>query len=122
MLINTEIKADLIMTINYDGKEITLKFSFRSDMLFEDAVGHSFTAQSESEWLQYMFCTIIALTKDESMKFDEFLDWISDHPTVFYDFIDWYSDYQQSVLNLRKKAEPEQQPESKKKVSRSKKK
>lgn len=121
MLINTEIKKDLIMTINYDGKEITLKFSFRSDMLFEDAVGHSFTAQSESEWLQYMFCTLIALTKDESMKFDEFLDWISDHPTVFYDFIEWYSDYQQSVMTLRKKAEPEAEPKSKKKVSRKKK-
>ena len=64
---------------------------------------------------------LIALTKDESMKFDEFLDWISDHPTVFYDFIEWYSDYQQSVMTLRKKAEPEAEPKSKKKVSRKKK-
>ena len=110
------------MTINYNDREITLKFSFRADMLFEDATGKTFTAQTESEWLQYMFCTIIAMTKDESMKFDDFLDWISDHPTVFYDFIEWYSDYQQSVLHLRKKAEPEQQTDSKKKVSRSKKK
>lgn len=110
------------MTIKYNDREISLKFSFRADMLFEDAVGHTFTAQNESEWLQYLFCTLVALTKDETLKFDDFLDWISDNPTVFYDFIEWYSDYQQSVLNLRKKAEPEQQTDSKKKVSRSKKK
>ena len=109
------------MTINYNDREITLKFSFRADMLFEDATGKTFTAQTESEWLQYMFCTIIANTKDETLKFDVFLDWVSDNPTVFYDFIEWYSDYQQSVLTLRKKAEPEQQSDSKKKVSRKKK-
>ena len=110
------------MIINYNNKEITLKFSFRSDMLFEDATGKTFTAQNESEWLQYFFCTLVAITKDETLKFDDFLDWISSNPTVFYDFIEWYSDYQQNVMNLRKKAEPEQQKDSKKKVSRSRKK
>ena len=110
------------MIINYNNKEIKLKFSFRADMLFEDATGKTFTAQSESEWLQYFFCTLVAITKDETLKFDDFLDWISDNPTVFYDFIEWYSDYQQNVMNLRKKAEPEQQKDSKKKVSRSRKK
>ena len=104
------------MTINYNDREITLKFSFRADMLFEDATGKTFTAQTESEWLQYMFCTITAMTKDESMKFDDFLDWISDHPTVFYDFIEWYSDYQQSVLNLRKKAEPKKSQSKQKEI------
>ena len=81
------------MIINYNNKEITLKFSFRSDMLFEDAVGHTFTAQNESEWLQYLFCTLVALTKDETLKFDDFL-----------------------------KSNPEKQKDSKKKVSRSRKK
>ena len=114
-MINTEINDIKTMTINYKDNEIQLKFSFRADMLFEDATGNTFTAQTESEWLQYLFCTIVALTKDEILKFDDFLDWVSENPTVFYDFIEWYSDYQQSVLNLRKKAEPEQQSESKKK-------
>lgn len=91
-------------------------------MLFEDATGKTFTAQNESEWLQYFFSTLVAITKDETLKFDDFLDWISENPTVFYDFIEWYSDYQQNVMNLRKKAEPEQQKDSKKKVSRSRKK
>ncbi len=109
------------MIITYKDKEITLRFSFRADMLFEDAVGHSFTAQSESEWLQYMFCTLVALTKDESMTFDDFLDWVSDNPTVFYDFVQWYTDYQTAVMELRKKAD-ESSTESKKKVTRSKKK
>ena len=56
------------MTIKYNDRDITLKFSFRADMLFEDAVGHTFTAQNESEWLQYLFCTLVALTKDETSE------------------------------------------------------
>ena len=116
------------MTIKFNDREITLKYTFRSDMLFEDAVGHTFAAKNTQEWLQYMFCTIVALTKDETLKFDNFLDWIVETPeynAAFYDFIDWWGNYQKCVMNLRKKAETEQteQPEqSKKKVSRSRKK
>ncbi len=109
------------MIINYNDRDITLKFSFRADMLFEDATGHSFAAASESEWLKYMFCTIVALTKDESMTFDDFLDWVSENPTVFYNFVKWYTDYQTAVMQLRQTAD-EQSPESKKKVTRSRKK
>lgn len=34
------------MTIKFNDREITLKYSFRSDMLFEDAVGHTFAAKN----------------------------------------------------------------------------
>ncbi len=108
------------MKITYQNREIEIKFSFRADMLFEDAVGHSFSGQSETEWLQYFFCTVVAVTKDETLKFEEFVDWISDNPTVFYQFLEWYTDYQKSVLELRKKTE-KAPDESKKKVSKNKK-
>lgn len=106
------------MKITYKNREIEIKFSFRADMLFEDAVGHSFSGQTETEWLQYFFCTVVANTKDETLKFDEFVDWVSDNPTVFYQFLEWYTDYQKSVLELRKKSSEEKPEESKKKVSR----
>ena len=109
------------MTINYNDQAITLKFSFRADMLFESATGHSFTGANESEWLQYMFCNIVAVTKNDGLKFDVFLEWISENPTVFYDYLEWYTDYQKSVLELRKKPD-ENSAESKKKVSQTKKK
>jgi len=81
------------MKITYQNREIEIKFSFRADMLFEDAVGHSFSGQSETEWLQYFFSTLVAITKDETLKFEEFIDWVSENPTVFYDFLTWYTDY-----------------------------
>jgi len=109
------------MTINYNNQEITLRFSFRADMLFESATGHSFSGANESEWLQYMFCNIVAVTKNDGLKFDDFLEWISENPTVFYDYLEWYTDYQKSVLELRKKPD-ENSAESKKKVSQTKKK
>ena len=110
------------MEITFKDKQIELRFSFRSDILFEDATGHSFTGANETEWLQYFFCTLVAITKDESLRFDDFLDWISDNPHIFYDFVKWYTEYQTSVLELRKKADSDTTQESKKKVSRSKKK
>lgn len=91
------------MTINYNNKEIELRFTFRADMLFENATGVTFTGKNESEWLQYFFCTLVALTKDESMRFDEFLDWISEPQNlgIFYDFIKWYSEFHTSVMEKR---------------------
>jgi len=109
------------MTINYNNQSIELKFSFRADMLFESATGHSFSGSNESEWLQYMFCNIVAVTKNDGLKFDDFLEWISENPTVFYDYLEWYTDYQKAVLELRKKTD-ENSAESKKKVSQTKKK
>lgn len=109
------------MTINYNNQSIELKFSFRADMLFESATGHSFSGSNESEWLQYMFCNIVALTKNDGLKFDDFLEWISENPTIFYDYLEWYTEYQKSVLELRKKPDADSE-ESKKKVSQTKKK
>jgi hypothetical protein len=109
------------MTINYNNQSIELKFSFRADMLFESATGHSFSGSNESEWLQYMFCNIVAVTKNDGLKFDDFLEWISENPTVFYDYLEWYTEYQKSVLELRKKPDADSE-ESKKKVSQTKKK
>ena len=109
------------MTINFNDQEITLKFSFRADLLFESATGHTFNGANESEWLQYFFCNIVALTKDDGLKFDDFLDWISENPTVFYDYLSWYTEYQKSVLELRQKPD-ESAEESKKKVTKTKKK
>lgn len=109
------------MTINFNDQEITLKFSFRADLLFESATGHTFNGTSESEWLQYMFCNIVANTKNDGLKFDDFLDWISENPTVFYNYLSWYTEYQKSVLELRQKPD-ESAEESKKKVTKTKKK
>lgn len=109
------------MTINYNNQSIELKFSFRADMLFESATGHSFSGSNESEWLQYMFCNIVAVTKNDGLKFDDFLEWISENPTIFYDYLEWYTEYQKSVLELRKKPDADSE-ESKKKVSQTKKK
>ena len=114
------------MIINYANREITLKFTFRADMLFEDALGRTFKGESISDNLKYMFCNIVALTKDESLKFDDFVEWISDNEQVYYDYMNWYTQYQLGVLEKRGikiDQQPDQQPEkSKKKVSRSKKK
>ena len=108
------------MTINYKEKDIELKFSFRADLLFEDATGHSFSGSSETEWLQYFFCNLVAITKDETMKFDDFLDWVSDNPETFYNYLEWYTEYQKSVLDMRQKKSDEQLKTEKKKVGRKK--
>ena len=109
------------MKITYQNQEIEIKFSFRADILFESATGHSFSGSNESEWLQYFFCSIVAITKNDALKYDDFLEWLSDNPTVFYDFLEWYTNYQKSVMELRKKPEADTE-ESKKKVTQKKKK
>ena len=43
------------MTINLFDKTVELKFSFKAEMLFETINEKTFTAQTTTEWVEYLF-------------------------------------------------------------------
>lgn len=90
------------MTIKYNGKEITLKFSFRADMLFENITEHSFNGTSETDWIIYFFCTVLAITRDDDMNFDDFVDWLSDNQYLLMDFVRWYTQIQETATKVQR--------------------
>ena len=102
--INEMILKEKIMTIKINDKNIELKFSFRAEMLFEQINEKSFTAANTTEWIQQLFCYIIAMLGDGSVKYDEYLSWLDENPNVLYDFIEWYTTTMTNINEVRKMA------------------
>lgn len=88
------------MTINFNDREIELRFTFRADMIYENIQNKSFTAQTETEWLVYFYSTYLAITDDTDLSFDDCLLKLDNDPTVLFQFIKWYVDFQNNNLRL----------------------
>lgn len=96
------------MTIKLFDKTVELKFSFKAEMLFEQINDKTFTAQTTTEWVEYLFCCIIAQLGDGSVKYDEFLSWLDENPNVIFDFMQWYTDTMTEINRMRSKKEEDQ--------------
>lgn len=103
-------------TINFNGNEVELKFSFLSEMIYENITEKSFTGKTQTEWIYYIFSTYIALSGDRDYKIEDFIEELNGKPQEMMKFIEWYITQQQQLLNLGKTIE-----ESKKKTKRTKK-
>lgn len=77
------------MIVKIKDKEITLKFSFRAYMFFEDITGHSFTGATMGETVTFLYCVVLASCDEYSVKFDDFLDAIDENPEIITEMTDW---------------------------------
>lgn len=77
------------MTIQINGKSITLKYSFRGFMIYEKITGESFNPSGITEILIYFYSTVLASCKDINLDFDEFMDYIDEHPELLGEFSEW---------------------------------
>lgn len=91
------------MNITINEKEITLKKSFRSVIMYEAAMGKSFNPQTISETIMYFFCVVLASDQDAEITFDEFLNWLDDNPTAIKEFTDWLMKQSEIESKLTKK-------------------
>ncbi len=95
------------MTIDFNDKEIELRFTFRADMIYENIMQKSFKAQTETEWIVYFYSTYLAITDDTDLGLDDFILKLDESPKVLYDFIQWYVDFQSNNMKLIPKEKDE---------------
>lgn len=95
------------MTINFNDREIELRFTFRADMIYENIMQKSFKAQTETEWLVYFYSTYLAITDDTDLGLDDFILKLDENPKLLYDFIQWYVDFQSNNMKLIPKEKDE---------------
>lgn len=74
------------MVIKIKDKEIKLKFSFRSQILYENIQNKSFAPDTTTDILVYFYCVILASEKDIELSFDEFLDMVDENPHLIIEF------------------------------------
>lgn len=77
------------MKINIKGKEIKLKNTFRSMIIYEKVAGKTFNPQGITEILLYFYSVIMASDKDCELEFDDLLDMVDDNPKLITDFSEW---------------------------------
>lgn len=77
------------MKFTYKDKEIELKYSFRAMMIYENIVHKSFKPESLSDVIVFFYSTVIAQMREDVIQFDEFIDYLDEHPELLNDFSSW---------------------------------
>lgn len=77
------------MKINIKGKEVELKNTFRSMIIYEKVAGKTFNPQGITEILLYFYSVIMASDKDCELEFDDLLDMVDANPKLITDFSEW---------------------------------
>jgi len=81
------------MNINYKGREIEIKYSFRSLMVYENITQQSFNPKNLSDIINFFYATVLAKTlNDNPVKYEEFIDWLDEDPIRLNDFCLWLTE------------------------------
>lgn len=100
------------MTIKIKDREVTLKYSFRALMLYENIQKKSFNPETTTDVLVFMFCVIMGSDKDIDLDFNEFLDMVDENPNLVIMFSNWLT----TEINKQNTLSPEEEEDEKKKV------
>ena len=77
------------MEIKIKDKIITLKLSLRSLLMYENCTQKSFNPQNFSDIITYFYCIVVCSSKDYSLSFDEFIDYIDENPVILEEMTKW---------------------------------
>lgn len=91
------------MKITIKDKEIELRYTIRSMMIYENIMGKSFSPDGLSEIIIYFYSTVLASSKDTSISYDDFIDWFDQNPEALNDFSEWLNSNVKVLGDIRKK-------------------
>lgn len=77
------------MIINVKGKDVTLKYSFRAMLMYENIKNESFSPKTLTDVLIFMLCVIVSSDKSIQFNFDDLLDMIDENPSLVEEFSEW---------------------------------
>lgn len=77
----------MIVTIN--KKKITLKYSIRALIMYENITQQDYTHTNINDTLTLFYCYVLTSAKDYSLTWDDFLDFIDKDMNVIQEFNEW---------------------------------
>lgn len=90
------------MTIKINDKEIELKQTIRSLLIYENIKGESYQPKTLNDILLYLYCVVVASSKDYSLSYDDFIDWTDENPDELTEIVKFIQDTQQNQNNIKK--------------------
>lgn len=80
------------MKINIKDKEIELKKTFRSYIIFESITDKIFAPKTMSDVATYFYSVVLASDRNLELTFDEFIDWLDENDNALNDFEQWLTE------------------------------
>jgi DNA polymerase III delta subunit len=77
------------MKINFNDKEFELKQSLRALIMYENVAEKEFNPKNFTDILIYLYCIVISSSKDYTMSFDSFLDYLDENPDKLNELTAW---------------------------------
>lgn len=90
------------MKINYKDKEITLKCGLKAMLMYENVTGGSTAPTGLTDVTTFFYCIVVASSKDYSIQFEDFIDWLDENPKVLDEFGVWMQDVITTNNRLKK--------------------
>lgn len=90
------------MKITIGDKEISLKNSFRSMIMYENIMDSTFNPKGVTEVLVFFYCVILSSAKGIELTYDEFLDWLDDNPSEINNFSSWLTQVNKVQEHIKK--------------------
>lgn len=91
------------MKLQIKDKEVELRYTIRSLIMFENIMNKSFNLEDTQDTVVFFYCIILASDKTVDLTFDEYLDMLDENPNIMTDFADWLM----KTNNINKLAEEE---------------
>lgn len=90
------------MKITINEKEIELKYSFRALMMFENINGNTYNGGGLTEAITLFYCIVVTSSKDYSLDYDYFIDWLDENQDTLKEFFTWISTIGNNQNKLKK--------------------
>lgn len=91
------------MKLNIKDKEIELKYSIRALLMYENMTDKTFsTSTLLTDMIVFMYCIVISSSKDYSLSFDDFIDYLDENPNAIQEFAEWLKNNVNSNNNFTK--------------------
>lgn len=104
------------MEITFNGKTYTLRYSFRALMIYENITNKSFNPKGLSDVIVFFYAILVSSAKDTTLSFDDFVEWLDEHPTAINEFSEWLTsvfNHQAGLVNSDIKADEAREEEGK---------
>lgn len=93
------------MEITINGKSIELKQTIRSLLMFENIQGTSYQPKSLNDILLYLYCVVVASSKDYSFSYEDWIDWVDENPAELEKIVKFIQQTEQNQNDVKKKSQ-----------------
>ena len=101
------------MKIKIQEKEIELKKTFRSYIIFESITDKIFAPKTMSVVVTYFYSVVLASDKDINLTFDDFIDWLDENANALNDFEKWLTEINEVDSQFQSKKKEKKTKEKK---------